>query len=125
MPELTVLARQDVTLLFEWHYYDGPLEGALEWCGVRYWFSADPDHDDFGQVLRLMTLTADDWARVDHSQALFEENVGTHTRYDRVTQRRDLGGIKNCCATYDDPNEGWMPKGDVVATVRMWEDSNA
>ncbi len=123
MTGIPMLKRADVTLLFHWHYFDGPLEGALEWGGKRYWFSAVFDEereDDYGQVLKIMELTDEEWARVDHSQQLFETHVGTHTRYDRDTQRLDLSGVKGCRATYADPNEGWMPEGPAVATVRMW-----
>lgn len=121
-PTAPQLARSGVILLFHWHYYDGPLEGALEWDSNRYWFSAlDDMTGHYGEVLELMDITVEDWARVDHSQALFEQHVGGYTRYDRDTQRCDLSLIKSCCADYEDPSDSWLPRGPVVATVRMWE----
>lgn len=127
-PPVSGLRRDDAILLFHWHYYDGPLEGALEWGGTRYWFSADPDCDDYGQILRLMVLTPQDWERVDAEQTWFENHVGRHTKYDRETQRRDLfdQGPHHCECEYQPPGKPdsdntWVPRGRVAATVQMWE----
>jgi len=107
-----LIRREDVTYLWHSGYYDGPLSGACEWRGRRYWFVCvdeeyrpvvgpdgnrvldeygDPELDDV-RVFHLVELTPEEWAAVDASHALFRECVGTHTDYDRVTQRRNTSG---------------------------------
>lgn len=68
-PKISRLMPADVTMLFEWHYYDGPMEGALEWEGKRYWFSAKWPEDDNGRLLELHVLDEDTWYWIDQIQA--------------------------------------------------------
>lgn len=93
VPELT---RSDVEITSEWHYYDGPLEGILLWNGSRYWFSARHDDEtwyEYGDVLDVMVLTPEDWARVDE-----------------VERQMGLGN-------YSPTKPRWFPSGDVVGTI--------
>ena len=97
MPEL---AYDDIKIQFDWHYYDGPLEGACTWQGRRYWFSAaDAPANDYGRVLHLLELSPEDWTRVNRSQALYEDRTSND---------------------YEDPDREWLPTGTAVAKVVMW-----
>lgn len=129
--ELPHIDRKDVTLLFHWHYYDGPLSGALEWQGTRYWFLAvfDDALGDYSGAYEVIALPDEQWERIDRAEALFREHVGTHNVYDPVTQRRNIGAVKPGSGHhrfYDHPDacQGWDPGGTVVATFRLWEASD-
>lgn len=72
-PMIPLIAREDVEILFEWHYYDGPLEGALMWEGKRYWYSPVPyddlSSDEHGRLLEVQDLPEDSWYWIDQIQA--------------------------------------------------------
>lgn len=101
---------------YDWHsnYYDGPLSGACEYAGERFWFHCfeedgpDPSgevDEDGDRIVRqyrrfkLVRLTLEEWADEDSRHRLFRECVGDHTDYDPVTQRRAVGALR--------PQQSW------------------
>ncbi len=128
--ELPVIGRDDVTLLFDWDHYDGPLSGALTWEGRRYWFTIVGE-DIFSGMREVVDLTAEQWALIDDLHALFCQHVGTHWNRDpgtgfRHTQGHHQAGQHQPDLYFEDPRvKAWQdPSGTVVAMLRLYEEGS-
>jgi hypothetical protein len=108
---LPELRHRDVTILFPWDFYDGPLSGALEWRGRRYWFSA-LESDSWPPIsYEVRDLTEEQWELVDSLNELFKQHV---------TGAKPTYGL-----FYDDPRvKAWQdPPGRIVANLRLHDDA--
>lgn len=117
-PDLPRLTREEVEVLFVWDYYGGPLSGALQWRGRRFWFAAvlsDSWPADQPEVFRVHDLADEQWRRIDDLNDLFQKHVTSSN------ESRDPS------LYYDDPRvQAWQdPAGEMVATLRLYGEAPA
>lgn len=82
-----------VTLLWAYDYWDGPLSGMAELNGEMFWFSwidVDDLDCDFSGTRRywLIRLSAEQLAQERQWNQLFRKFVGKHMDYDNKGQRQ-------------------------------------
>ncbi|MFI6496883.1 hypothetical protein [Nonomuraea typhae] len=110
MSDLPELTGADITLLFDWDFYDGPLSGGLDWEGRRYWFSAVLGEGwpvEPPAFFEVRDLAAGQWALIDDLNALFERHV--------------VPGVSPEVFYEDERVKAWKdPEGEIVATLDLY-----
>lgn len=130
LDKLTQIPRDAVNWLYVSGYYDGPLTGRVRVAGEELWAAVFEEcHEDvesltdtlevayrpacgFYRRYKLIRLTAEADQEEQRRQAIFEEFVGTHTRYDSEGKRH-LHELK--------PEWMWRKFYDQQKTWPTWE----
>jgi len=75
-----------------WHsaYWDGPIDGLLNYQGKKYWFQRFDEPSDrivFRRFL-IIELSPDQLSEEEYWHELFRQKVGTHADYDETGRRQ-------------------------------------
>lgn len=106
---------QPISLVYHNNYWDGPLSGVCKIEDKRYYFKCVHDYYDSPRNMRIYAvyeLSNEEWKEEDYWHKLFEDNVGTHTNYEK---NKRIGAVK--------PQEMWENfYGPAKTAVRKWRE---
>lgn len=107
----------EVKLLWHCNYWDGPINGIVEYQNQRYWFQQCDDFlnypdmvdkwENFDETLdwfrryTVHQLTPEELTEEVYWHDLFSTCVGTHTDYDEHGKRKGIVHDKNNSEFYD------------------------
>lgn len=135
MPEWTLsrydllpfLLRDEVTVLYECGYYDGPMDGMLLWNGKKYWFSMYRDYPPgtwafnyVGRTFVIIELTEEDYKTEAVKHQLWIECCGNYC-YDLSPNHKPTKPLNLYYETYppDRSHENYVENGKPVAHILM------
>jgi hypothetical protein len=87
---------EEIRLLWDSDYWDGPLSGLLLLDGRKYWYQmveeGSEPYTEFYRRFAIVELTGEQLAEEEKWHRLFQEKVGRHTDYD-AAGKRNLGSV--------------------------------
>lgn len=126
--EVPRLMRDEVTLCYYWHYYDGPLDGAALFQNKYHWFKAvldptDPYLDTDG-LYDLFDLPPQEWEMVNRLEDQYRERFGkSHLLVGSLLPEARWPKY------YTDMRQEaertpFIPQGLLIGTFRLWNSAS-
>src|SRR3989338_10060019 len=88
--DLPLIPQDNIKILYDNNYWDGPLEGVLRWNNKNYYFICYNDNDWTNvahRIFVIIEMTKEQEENENYFHQLFTKFVGRHNEYDVAGDR--------------------------------------
>ena len=84
--EVPLISSKDIKIIYDDNYWDGPLEGVLEWHKKKYYFICynDPTWEcEIKRRYAIIDMTIEQEDEEEYFHQLFLKYIGSHNEYNQ------------------------------------------